>query len=355
MTGSPQSAVQHIVVVQMQNASFDHLFGKFPASNGNKVNGLRPGIRGYEQTDATGNPVSPYLLTDIAPAALPEGHPAYLADLDSGAMDKFAVTEGSTSMGYYDDSVPGISILWNYANQYALADRFFSSVIGEAPTNQLYMVAASDNNFIYSVQPAFGPCNLPDSVAMPLTFPNIGDQLSQKGISWGAYQEDFGVCAAYNPLHNPFQYFTSTHQLTRDYSEFASDVAAGKLPSVVFVFPNNSDDMHPGNAPITNGIAFLDTLVKTLQGSSFWNTTAVVINWDTGGGWYDHAPPPSVDSQGLNVRVPLLVISPLAKQHYVSHVQMDHVSILSFIQNNWGLSPLNTRNTQSNDISDLFK
>ena len=95
--------------------------------------------------------------------------------------------------------------------------------------------------------------------------------------------------------------------------------------------------------------------MKTLQGSAFWNSTAVVIVWDTGGGWYDHAPPPSVDSQGLNVRVPLLVISPLAKQHYVSHVQMDHVSILRFIQNNWGLSPLNTRNTQSNDISDLFK
>jgi len=357
LTNSPSqtAVVQHLVVVQMQNASFDHLFGKLPASNGNTVDGLRPETPGYVQTDAAGNPVSPFLLTDLAPNALPEGHAAYLADLNSGAMDKFAVTEGHTSMGYYDDSVPGINILWDYANQYAIADRFFGSVIGEAPTNQLYMVAASDNNFIHSVQPAFGPCNLADPSATPLTFPNIGDQLSEKGISWGAYQEDFGVCSAYNPLHDPFQYFTSTHKLTRDYSEFSSDVSAGKLPSVVFVFPNSRDNMHPGYGPMTNGITFLDTLVKTLQGSSFWNTTAVVVVWDTGGGWYDHVPPPTVDSQGLNVRVPLLVISPLAKQHYVSHVQMDHVSILRFIQNNWGLSSLNTRNTQSNDISDLFQ
>ncbi len=113
--------------------------------------------------------------------------------------------------------------------------------------------------------------------------------------------------------------------------------------------------MHPGGAPITNGIDFLDTLVKQLQASPIWSTTAVVVTWDTFGGWYDHVPPPTVDSQGLAPRVPLLVISPLAKQHYVSHVQMDHVSILRYIQNNWGLPTLNTRNTQSNDLSDLFQ
>ena len=131
------------------------------------------------------------------------------------------------------------------------------------------MVAASDNNFIHSVQPAFGPCNLADPSATPLTFPNIGDQLSEKGISWGAYQEDFGVCSAYNPLHDPFQYFRSTYKLTRDYSEFSSDVSAGKLPSVVFVFPNSRDNMHPGYGPMTNGITFLGHAGKDVAGILF--------------------------------------------------------------------------------------
>ena len=76
--------------------------------------------------------------------------------------------------------------------------------------------------------------------------------------------------------------------------------------------------------------------------------------WDTGGGWYDHSPPPSVDGQGLSVRVPMMVISPLAKHGYVSHVTMDHVSVLSFIQWNWMLGTLNTRNTQSGDMRDMF-
>jgi phospholipase C len=350
-----KTTVQHLVVVEMQNASFDHLFGTMPATNGNTINGQHPGVPGYVQADQAGNSVSPSLLTNLAPPALPEGHIAYGNDLDGGAMDKFAFYEGDESMGYYDGTVSGMSTLWNYAQQYAIADNYFGSVIGEAPTNQLYMVAASDNNFVFSVQPSFGPCNLPDSAATPLTFPNVGDQLTQAKIFWSAYQEDNGNCPAYSPLHNPFQYFTSTNQVTKDYSQFATDLSSGNFPAVSFVFPNNRDDMHPGHAPITFGITFIDTLVKQLQASPIWNNTAVVVIWDDFGGWYDHVPPPAVDSQGLAPRVPLLVISPLAKQHYVSHVQMDHVSILRFIQNNWGLPTLNPRNTQSNDLSDLFQ
>jgi phospholipase C len=355
--GNPQTktGVQHLIVVEMQNASFDHFFGKLPAANGNSIDGLRPGVPGYVQTDAAGNSVSPSLLTNLAPPPLPEGRVAYLNVIDSGAMDKFAFYNGDEAMGYYDDTVSGISTLWNYAQQYAIADNYFGSVIAEAPTNPLYMVAASDNNFPFSVQPYYGPCNKPDASATPLTFPNVGDQLTQKGISWAAYQEQNGNCTAYSPLHNPFQYFTSTQALTKDYTQFSTDLASGNLPAVSFIFPSNHNDMHPGFAPITNGITFIDTLVKQLQASSDWNSTAIVITWDTFGGWYDHVAPPTVDSQGLAPRVPLMVISPLAKQHYVSHTQMDHVSILRFIQNNWSLSTLNTRNTQSNDLSDLFQ
>lgn len=354
-SGGSQQKVQHLVIIEMQNASFDHLFGTMPPNNGNTIDGLRPGVPGYTQTDQAGNSVSPSLMTNLAPPALPEGHVAYENVLDGGLMDKFAYYNGDESMGYYDDSVSGIGTLWTYAQQYAIADKYFGSVIGEAPTNSLYMVAASDNNFVFSVQPFYGPCNQADKAATPLTFPNVGDQLTQKGISWAAYQEDNGNCSAYSPLHNPFQYFTSTYQVTKDFSQFSNDLASGNFPAVSFVFPNNRDDMHPGFAPITNGISFIDSIVKQLQTSSIWNTTAVVVTWDTFGGWYDHVPPPTVDSQGLAARVPLLVISPLAKQHYVSHVQMDHVSILRFIQNNWGLSTLNSRNTQSNDLSDLFQ
>jgi phospholipase C len=347
--------VQHLVVVVMQNQSFDHIFGTYPATNGNTVDGLRPGVPGYSQTDAAGNSVTPFLMTNLAPSPLPEGPAAYTAVLDGGLMDKFAFNNGDIAMGYYDDTTPGIGTLWGYAKQYALADHYFGSVIGEAPSNQLYMIAAEDNNQPHSVQPFYGPCNLPDPAAVALTNQNVGDQMTQKGVPWAAYQEDLGNCSAYKPLHDPFQYFTSTQGLTKDFSQFTTDLNAGKLPSVSFIFPNNRDDMHPGFGPITNGITFLDTLIKQVQASTVWGSTAVVVVWDAGGGWYDHVPPPTMDSQGLNARVPMLVISPLAKQNYVSHTQMDHVSILRFIQKNWGLASLNSRNSASNDISNMFQ
>jgi phospholipase C len=352
----PAASLQHIVVVVMQNSSFDHMFGTFPAPAGGTIEGLRPGVPGYVQNDASGNPVSPALLTNLAPKALPEGRAAYTNVMDGGLMDKYAFYNGDISMDYYDGTTAGISTIWSYAQQFAMADHYFSSVIGEAPSNQLFMIAASDGNFPFSVQPSYGPCNTADKAARPLTFPNVGDQLTQKGVSWAVYLESMGVCTDSSPLHNPFQYFTSTQgQNARDYTQFSTDVAGGTLPAVSFVIPNNTDDMHPGFGPVTNGAAFIDTLVKKLQATTMWSNTAVIVTWDTGGGWYDHVPPPQVDAEGLGSRVPLLVISPLAKQHYVSHIQMDHVSILKFIQKNWALAPLNSRNSLSNDLSDLFQ
>lgn len=355
-TPTPDTAIKHVVVLVLQNSSFDHMFGTF-TSDGNTVEGIREGVPGYTQKDSSGKDVSPFLLTDLSPPALPEGRAKYTEAMNGGLMDKYALVEGRLSMGYYDGSTAGISTLWNYAREYALADKYFASVIGEAPTNQLYMVAASNDDFPFSFQPFYGPCQLPDSASRPLTFPNLGDQLTEAGVTWAAYQQSLGQCSAMSALHNPFQYFTSTQNgpNIRDYSEFAVDLSTGNFPAVSFVFPDSSNDMHPGHGPVTGGAALADTIVKEIQATDLWANTVILVTFDTGGGWYDHVAPPTVDSQGLASRVPLIVISPLTKQRYVSHVQLDHVSILRFIQQNWGLASLNTRNTQSNDLSDFFR
>lgn len=363
------SPVEHLVVVLMQNNTFDHLFGVFPPTNGNTVDGPHAGVPGFVQTDAAGNQVSPSLLTNINPPALPEGRAAYTTVIDNGLMDKFALNNGDISMGYYDNTIAGMSTLWTFAQQYALADHYFQSVIGEAPTNQLYLVAAFDNNFPFSVQPSFGPCQKPDPAAKALSFPHVGDQLSAKGVAWTAFQENYnaalaGNCTGFNPEHDPFQYFVSTNNTShiQDFSNFSAQLQNGTLPPLTFVIPGSSHDMHPGDGPITGGITFLNNLVTEVSASALWKNTAVVVTFDDGGGWYDHEPPATVDSQGLGFRVPLLVISPWAKKGYISHVPMDHVSILKFIQFNWALSPLgppgstqNTRNLQGSDISDMFQ
>jgi len=95
--------------------------------------------------------------------------------------------------------------------------------------------------------------------------------------------------------------------------------------------------------------------VAQVKASPEWDSIAIVVIWDEGGGFWDHVPPPQIDSQGLGIRVPMLVISPYAKAGYVSHVRMDHVSVLKFIQWNWSLGTLNAREDQSPDIRDMFQ
>lgn len=350
------SPLQHVIVVIMQNRSFDQLFGVYPGTNGNTVEGIGPGIPGFTQTDKAGKTISPFLQTNPVSPLLPESRTAYLGEIDNGLMDKYAFFDGDVGMGYFDNTISGIPILWSYADQFALADHYFSSVVGEAPTNQLYMIAAQDNNSTKTIDPAFGPCNQNGTPSPPLTFTNVADELSAQGFTLGVFQESFGICSNSSSVHNGFQYFTSTQASTQDYVKFAGLLKNGNVPSVSFVIPSGSDDLHPGNnKPISVGVGFIDALVHEVQASPIWSTTAIIVTFDTAGGWYDHVPPPALDGQGLGSRVPTLVISPFAKKGYVSHVQMDHVSILKLIQWNWRLSSLNDRNGLSGDMLDMFQ
>jgi phospholipase C len=293
----------------MQNHSFDNLFGTFPGANG-----IAPGVPGFSQVDASGVTVTPQLLTDLAVGDLPHARNDFLRVWDSGLM-------------------------------------------GDAPTNQLYLTAADDNNNPSSIDPFFAPCNIDVKATAGYTFTHVGDQLAAKGLTWAWYQENLGVCGSYVAQENPFQFFTDSHSsaAVRDFSKFATDLSSGQLPTVSFVQPGPVHSMHPAaGVPITNGITWLDTFIQQVQANPVWNGTAIVVIWDSSGGWYDHVPPPQVDAQGYGQRVPMLVISPFAKKGFISHTQMDDVSILKFIQNTFGLQPLNARNQLGNDLSDMF-
>ncbi len=334
----------------MQNRSFDHLFGKFPGANG-----IQPGTPGYSQVDANGVTVTPSLLTDLSTPDLPHGRTPYLQVWNNGNMDKYAFYNGDISMGYYDGSTAGVSLLWKWAQGYALADNFFASTMASAPTNVLYMVAAADNNNVNIVLPAFGPCNGTEHLVPPYTFTNVGDQLTQANYPWKWFHEHYGDCPNYVPQQNAFQYFTSTHTTgIADLTEFYTQLANGSLPAVSFINPAPWHTAHPGSGSVQTAFEWLDGLLTQIKSSSSWPNTAVIVTFDESGGWWDHVPPPAVDDQGLGARVPMIVISPFAKPGYISHQQMDYVSILRFIQWNWGLPALNARNNQSNNMLDMF-
>jgi phospholipase C len=184
--------------------------------------------------------------------------------------------------------------------------------------------------------------------------------MDQAGLSWAWYAGNLNQCSnGYVPQENPFQFFSDAHASShiRDLSQFSKDLTSGTLPSLVLLQPGSGRDMHPAaGIPVSQGTSWLNDLILEVQGSSIWSSAAIIVIWDSSGGWWDHVPPPQqVDGQGYGARVPMLVISPYAKRGYVSHVQMDDVSILSFIQETFGLPPLNARNQLSNNLHDMFK
>jgi len=379
----PRSEINHLIIVVMQNASFDHLFGTYSGANG-----LDQTAASYTQKDASGNTVQPQLLTNLSPADLQHTQTSYQFAYDGGKMDKYAAGNGAISMDYYDNTSIGtagdgrqfgVNTLWGYAQQYALADNFFAAAMASEPSNMLYMTAAEvgtgSDPFGY---PKLDACTAGlyqqnqsngATITAPLTFTNVGDQLSSSKISWGFYQEWFsneqnGTCTHYVPQENPFQYFqtTANSPVVQNFttSGFQSMLSSGSLPSVMWVQPSPGHSMHPGQGNIANSIEWLDDFVQSVKSSSSWSSTAILVLWDESGGWYDHVPPPQLSGTiGLGARVPVLMISPFAKTNYVSHQQMDFVSILRFIQYNWALGPLSdstasAREQQSGDLCDLL-
>jgi phospholipase C len=375
----PLSPIDHLIIVMMQNNSFDHLFGTFP-----NANGLDRSAASYKQVDAHGKIVHPVLLTNLAPGNVNHTQASYSAAYDDGKMDRYAYENGDMSMDYFDDrsigtatdgTRYGVETLWSYARQYALADNFFAAAMASEPANGLYMTAASvgSGNDAYGF-PRLDACGVADfksdtspgkSLDPALTFENVGDQMTAKGVSWAWYQENFHVtCVDYVPQENPFQYYKSTANSShvRDFTmaEFSSTLASPSAPQVMWIQPKPEHSMHPGAGNIANSIEWIDTLTQTVQASKMWANTAIIVLWDESGGWYDHVAPSQLSGTiGLGARVPVLLISPSAKSNYISHEPMDFVSILRFIQWNWSLGEFSNsdqaaREQLSGDICDLL-
>ncbi len=133
--------------------------------------------------------------------------------------------------------------------------------------------------------------------------------------------------------------------------KFITDVRAGKLANFTWITPVCDDSDHV-NCPKGYGPSWVSALVNTVGKSKFWNTTAIFVMWDDWGGLYDHVPPPYIDKDSLGFRVPLIVMSPYAKQHYVSHVQYETASVLRFAEDLYGLGQLADADKRANSPAD---
>ncbi len=137
-----------------------------------------------------------------------------------------------------------------------------------------------------------------------------------------------------------------------DLSQYYLDLRNGTLPAVSYIVTTNSSENPPAGP--NAGSRTLRKVTTELMKSSAWSTSAMMWTYDGWGGWYDHVPPPKVDSRGYGFRVPALLVSPYAKKGEVDHTVLDYTSMLRFIETNWKLAPLSTRDKQSAGLASAF-
>lgn len=351
--------IDHIVVLMFENRSFDHLFQKLPEF-GQPDAEVAPST--YTNVGVDGNPVSPHHLDEYCFSDTNHEWDGSHEEYNDGKNDGFALANarssdptGSRATGYYTDQ--DLPVFYTLARDYALSDRFFCSLLGPTFPNRAYFYAGT----------SFGNTGN-ELITEPVD--NLLESLERAQVDWRVYYNDI-------PGMGVFITSAANYISTRlsAYSRFTMDAAAGKLPSVAFVDPplgpnmgaQRSDGHPPGNIQLMD--AFLREVVETITTSPNWKSTALFIFFDEHGGLYDHVPPPTACAPDehppnapekfdnftrLGFRVPLVVVSPYAKRHFVSHVPLDHTSVTRFIEARFGLPAMTKRDANATLPYDLF-
>jgi phospholipase C len=371
--GSSRSAsnIERLVVIIQENTSFDAYFGRYcQAPNGTQPS-CNDGPACCEAAPSTdpGSGIAPLLLDDAAHAAFDPPHFAacFIEEINGGRMDRYVTASCGDPRNFAYADATSVGFYRDLAGRSALADRWFQPVVGASSANDMYFARArfvfSDNTF--EPDSIGAKCTL-NPARMEFTDRTIGDLLADASVPWAFYIEGYqdmidavgqGECpppdprcrvsfpfypCTYDPGDIPFQYyprFRDNPTFMRDFSRLSTDLAAGELPAVVFVKALGFRSEHPGFATtIGDGIEFVGDVVDEILASPEADRTLILITYDESGGYFDHiAPPPTstVDGQPYGPRLPTLAVGRFARPNYVSHVTMEHSSIVKFIEWNW--------------------
>jgi phospholipase C len=387
--------IKHVVVIMQENRSFDSYFGTFPGANGIPA---RHGVATLCSPDPhAGTCQRPYHDPADINGGGPHSLKAALGDIDGGKMDGFvtqaearpkgcgplanvdnpACSQSATpdAMGYHD--AREIPNYWQYAQNYVLDQRMFEPNRSWSFAAHLYMVSdwsaycstlgdpASCHSDItqhaygkLDNRAVFGPGNLYPSVHFDYT--DLTYLLHKQQVSWRYYIEagteadcpnDQTTCApqpqtignglttVVPDIWNPLPEFTTVNQDgqvgdVQNVTNFYAAARAGSLPAVSWVVPNQADSEHaPGR--VSAGQAYVTELINSIMSGPDWNSTAIFLTWDDWGGFYDHVNPPTVDQNGLGLRVPAIVISPYAKRGCLDNQTLSFDSFNKFIEDDF--------------------
>jgi phospholipase C len=316
--------IQHVIIAVQENRSFDHYYGFNPA-----VVASGYGVpAGYGQPNGQGGTAFPNLLTSPVTSDPAHQWDDIHAEWDNGQMDGFYTTNGQLALGYYDASLLGY--YYALASRFTLCANYFCSLLGPTFPNRLYLCSGtSGGNTSNSITPG------------SLTYPMILDVFADSGITWKNYKT--GLFADFGSLGNNamllFANWVADRRMYNDRSDFHNDLVNGTLPQVAFLSAGELDDEHAPTS-ITHGERTMAEMITDVMRSPLWPSTAIILTYDEGGGFFDHVAPPVFDAYGAGIRVPTLVISPYAKRGHIEGTLCEHSSILKFIENVFGLPTL---------------
>ncbi len=369
VTGSG-SKIAHVILVVQENHTFDNHFGSYCTAKAGSNPTCNDGPACCEAAPAKEpSGASPIVLDDASNAAKDPDHSAYCEgkEMNGGAMDRYiAGVDGCSDPGNFAVAGDAVKIYHDYAAKYAIADRNFQPLVGASSANDMYFAVAKQVFNDNTVKPdALGSdCDLAPTTKV-YDGQTVFDVLVAAGKTVRVYAEGFGRvqkagadscphppkdCAAnlptypclYEPSDIPFLYYKQFNHdaaLVHDYADVAADITGGTLPNVSFVKLLGYHSEHPGyGSALSVGPAMVDALVQQVEASCYADDTLVLIAWDEGGGYFDHVKPPpdsAVDGQPYGTRVPLIAVGRFAKKNFVSHVQLEHSSIVKFLELNF--------------------
>ena len=392
------NGIEHVVVLMMENRSFDHFLGWLPGADGR---------HDMVFTAADGNVYPNYpLAPDFQGCGYSDpdhSWEGFLVQHDYGRMDGFlqrpttpdpnpGVTLAAANtfpVGYYTNlepngrpkATPDLPVIGALAQHYTVLDRYFSSFAGETFPNRFYQHAARTDR----------DHNSNDISTMPTIWDQLSPIPNDQGIPTGAYFfRDSPFLALWGTKYLPFWHPFADGDVDAlgipiTTKSFLDTVAAGELPNVSFIDPafdveatGTSADDHP-MADIRLGERFIADTYHALADAGYLDNTVFVVTFDEWGGFYDHVPPPRVtddtdpadvdhtgdgssptdgqsipDYRQLGFRVPTIVVSNLAPARVVKHGPFEHTSTLKMIESTFGLNPLTARDANALDLGQVL-
>jgi phospholipase C len=330
------SGLDHIVVLCMENRSFDHYLGWLPGANG-RQGGLR-----YADDHGVLHPT--HHLHDWSGCGFNDPDHSVAGgrvQLNGGRCDGFRKGDNDDyALGYYVEAdVPTNSAL---AHNFTVFDNWFCGMLGPTYPNRFYThAAASDRDSNTSTQSSL---------------PTIWDRLADAGVSANYYFSDLPFLLLWGNKYLP---------IGRPIETFYDQAASGTLPSFSYLDPfflgegqGGSNDDHP-HADIRRGQSLIAKVANALMQSPTWPKTALLVTYDEWGGFFDHVRPPRLADDNpahtqAGFRVPAYLISPFAPKGRVEHQTYDHSAILKLVEWRFGLKPLSKRDAASRNLAEIL-